>query len=167
MKKNKRKKSKGFTLIELLLSMALLSVLLVVMTDILVSVMDVKTASEAVSAVDEDAKFIMARLSYDINRADAISSPSGLGNTSENLQLTIGGSNLSYSLDGSDLQLTDGSGTNNLNSSETTISDVSFQKIGNSGGKETIKINMTVTSVAERIGKGKEAKIISGTIGRR
>lgn len=58
---------KAFTLIELLIYMALVGLFLVVLTNMLVTILETQAESAAVSLVDIDGRFILARLSYDAN----------------------------------------------------------------------------------------------------
>src|SRR5688572_12402979 len=111
----------GFTLVELLITMGLLSIFMLVITDIFAAVVDVRTESEATSAVSEDSRFLLARLSYDVQRASAVTTPAALGGASGTLGLTIGGVAHTYAVSGGNLQLTNPS-ADNLNSSETVIS---------------------------------------------
>jgi prepilin-type N-terminal cleavage/methylation domain-containing protein len=156
----------GFTLIELLMSMALMGMFLVVLTDVVSSTLDVQTESEAVSSVSEDGRFVLARLDYDIQRATSITTPAALGASGSSLVLVIGGVNNTYALSGGNLQLTNASGSTNLNSNDSTVSGLSFQKVGNSGGKETIRVSYTVTSVAQT-DQGQDARSFTTTFGRR
>ncbi len=158
--------NRGFTLVELIIYMGLLVIFLLVLSNIFASILDVRTESESISAVEQDGRFIMARLSYDINRASAVSTPASLGGSGNSLTMVIGSVNYTYALSGSNLVLTNDLGTNNLNSSESTISSLSFQRLGNSGGKDTVKIQFTVNSVAQR-DKGVETKTFYITGGRR
>src|SRR4030042_5852170 len=72
---------KGFTLVEILLYMGLLAILLVVLTEILVSILAVKIEFEATSSVEQDSRFLLSRLFYDINRASAITTPGSIGSS--------------------------------------------------------------------------------------
>ena len=150
--------------------MALLSIFLLTLTDIFVSILDVQLESDATSAVEQDGRFILSRLSYDIPRATDISTPHQIGQTRSNLIMTIAGvTTYEYKENGGDLQLINDLGTNNLNSSESTISNLSFQRIANSAvpdTKDTIKIQFTITSKTIRSG-GPETKTFQTTIGRR
>src|SRR3989344_928646 len=128
---------KGFTLVEILLYMALLSIFLLTLVDILVSILDVQLESQATSAVDIDSRFVSNRLGYDVLRADSVILPANLGDVSDSLTVSVGASQYTYSLSGGNLVLDDGLGALNLNSSETSIPSVTFQKLGNAGGKET------------------------------
>jgi type II secretory pathway component PulJ len=162
----KTKLLKGFTLVEIILYMVLLSIFLITLVDILVSVLDVQLESQATSAVDIDSRFISSRLNYDILRASAISTPANLGDTASSLALTIGGVQYTYSLSGGNLVLNDSSTSNNLNSSQSTMVSISFQKIGNTGGKETIHVVYTLQSETTRA-SGKESRTIDTVFGRR
>src|SRR3989344_8832478 len=142
---------RGVTLIELLLYMAIMSIFLLTLTDIFVSIVNVRLEGEATSAVEQDGRYIVSRLAYDINRASLVLAPGTYGSPGTNtLSIDIAGTTYTYSLSGSNFQLVNDLGANNLNSSESKVSNINFQKIGNSGGKNTIKLSFTVTSVTER-----------------
>jgi len=157
---------KGFTLVELILYMALMAIFLIILTEIFVSILEVKKESEAVSAVEQDGRFLLSRFNHDLNRATSVSTPATLGDSSSSLVLVIGGDTFTYSLSSGNLQITNTNGTDNLNSSGSTISNVSFQRIGPSGGEPTIKITYTVTSATERVG-GAETKTFNTSVGLR
>lgn len=150
--------SAGFTLIELLIYMGLFSALLVVTLQMFSSVFDVQTESEAVSSVDSDGKFVMQRFTYDMNRATSISTPASLGSSSATLTIVVNGQNLTYGMDGNNLVLqNETTGTSDqLNSSDTTVSNLSFLKL-DGAGKDVVQISFTLNSVAIKRG-GKEVK---------
>ena len=145
--------------------MGLLSILLVVMVDLFASSLDLQLESQSTSSVDRDARYLFSKLSYDVNRAQSIVSPA-LGATGNSLQLIIGGVNYTYALNNDNLLLINNNGTDNLNSYSTTISNLSFQTVGNAGGKHSVRILLTVTSNTERV-SGAETKTIQTTIGLR
>ena len=155
----------GFSLVEMLIVMGLMSILLMVLTDMFVSVLDIQTESESHSAVTQDGRFILARLSYDLNHASSISTPAALGGSGSTLAVVIGGVTYTYALSIGNLQLTNDQGTNNLNSSETTISALNVQRLG-IAAKDTVKISFTVTSVA-KAKQGVDVKTFTTTAGRR
>ena len=162
----KHKTQTGFSLVELIIVMGLMTIFMVVLTDIVVAVGDTQTESDATSSVSEDGRFILARLSYDIQRASSITTPASLGGTSSSLALVIGGVTQTYAVSVGNLTLTNNLGTNNLNSSETTISALSVTRRGNTGGKDTITLSYTVTSQATQA-SGPEVKTYTTTVGRR
>lgn len=139
----------GVTFVELLIVMALLGIFLVVLTTIFTTTLDVQSESESYSATVSDGRFIMARLNYDIARATAVTTPASLGSSAASLVMTVGGSTYTYALSGNNLQLTDSVGTANLNSA-TQVSSLTFQRLGNSGGKDTIRYSFTLTSTAQQ-----------------
>jgi len=148
------KKNIGTTLIELLMYMGLLMILLGIITNIFTSALDVQSESQSTSSVEQDGRFILSRLSYDIQRAQTIVIPASLGQQAATIQLTIDGILYSYSIDSSsNLQLVNSLGTNIINSYDSNVSNFSAQRIGNAGGVEdTLKISFTLTSRTQRIG---------------
>lgn len=156
MTKNFFTKAKsGFTIVELLVYMGLSTIFLGVLTDIFIAILDSKIESEATSAVEQDSRFILTRLSYDAERASTMSA-------SSNLIMTIGGSTYTYSISGNNLTLNG----DNLNSSETKISNLTFQQLGNPGGKPSVQVKFTATSVSQR-SKGPEVRNYQTTIAAR
>lgn len=154
------------TLVELLLYMGLMSILLVVVTDMLVGIANIKLESDSVSSVEQDGTYILNRISYDVYRAEAIAMPEVVGSSSGTLELDIGINKYTYSTSMDNLLLATSDGAYNLNSNRTTISNVSFTKYGVPGGQETIKIMFTVTSIAEK-NSGKESRNFVTTLGLR
>jgi type II secretory pathway pseudopilin PulG len=143
---------KGTTIVELLLYMGILAVLLTVLTSIFVSALDVQSESNAVSSVEQDGNYILARLNYDIHRAQSITIPETVGETNNNFEIVIDGENYTYSIDGSNnLVLAKNSGTDSLNNGDSSVSSFSVQRLGNTGGAEdALKINFTITSRTKR-----------------
>jgi type II secretory pathway pseudopilin PulG len=153
-KKLKIYSQKGTTIVELLLYMGILSILLTTLTSIFISALDVQSESNATSAVEQDGNYILARLDYDIHRAQSISIPPSNGATSSGFQVLVDGANYTYTIDGNNLILTNNIGANNLNNYGTSISNFSVERFGNTGGKEnTLKINFTVTGREQRVSK--------------
>lgn len=153
----------GVTFIELLIVMGMLSIFLVVMATIFTATIDTQTQTQGYSATLSEGRFVMARLNYDIARASAVSTPSALGANSTSLVLTIGGNSYTYALSGTTLRLTDPAGTADLSDYNAKISALSFQKIGNSGGKETIRYSFTVTATAQQA-SGVQTKTYTSTV---
>ena len=148
--KNKMKKllsQQGSTLVELLMYMGIFSLLLVSLFQILTSVLASQAATQGTSHVEEDGKFLLARLSYDIQRAQTIVIPATIGSSGNSLKLTISGVTYSYSLNNSNLVLTNNTETNALlNGYDTTVSNLTFSRLGNTNGKPVITTSFTVTS---------------------
>jgi type II secretory pathway pseudopilin PulG len=166
--KNKLQKTnhQGFTLIELILFMAMFSVILIVLSNLFAAIVEKQLETESVSAVENDSKFIAARLLYDISRADSITTPATLGAQSASLSLVISGVTYTYALSGGNLQLTQGVQTDDLNGVGSTISGLNFTGLGNTTGKHTIQVTYTVTSDTV-LPSGPETKTISTVIGTR
>src|SRR5438094_795700 len=91
-----KKLEQGFTLIEFLMYIGIFSILLVALFQLFTTILDIQSESQATSSVDEDGKFILSRLSYDIQRTNAIVTPASVGQQGSTLQLTIGGASYTY-----------------------------------------------------------------------
>ena len=136
------------------------------MVSIFASSLDVQLESQSTSAVAQDGRFLLLRFYYDIQNAGSISIPASPGVTSNSLQINVGGINYTYSTVFGNIQLTNNNGTDTLNSFDTTISNVSFQRLADATGKDNIKILFTVTSKSLRTGIS-EAKTFQTTVGLR
>lgn len=149
----KKKAQLGFTLIELVLYFGLLSIFIVIMSQMFTAIMDVKLESASTSSVQQDATYLKARLSYDIRRAANILSPA-VGQSASSLSLDIveNGTDKTYTyqLDGSVLTLSDGTNTDTLVSSESAVTQFLVTRVGNSGtitgARDTVDVQLTVTS---------------------
>lgn len=161
-----KKQNSGFTLVELIIYMGLLTMLILIFTQIFTSILDNQLSSESNSQVAEDGRYIYSRFIYDVNRAQAITLPANLGDTSSSLILTIDGQTYTYASDSGNLIITEPTGSNALNGFGTRISDLQFTRIGNVNGKHTVKINFTIVSNISLHGTS-ELKVFQTTAGLR
>lgn len=151
---------------EFLIFIGLFSIVIVVMMEIFVSMMDVQLQNKASSSIDQDGDYLLARLAADMNVASAITLPATLGTPSGTLRITLNdGSIYTYSLSGTTLQLNDTLGTYNLNSSDTEVSNLSFTQLGKINGKNTVKMNFTLTSTTKRSSGAPDVKDFDTTLG--
>lgn len=157
-------KPRGFTIVELLMYMAIFSILLLVLIQIFTSILDVQQESQTTSSVYQDGEFILARLKFDIQRAQSITLPSGLGSQNPSLQITIDGIDFIYNLDNGNLLLVNNLGTASLNGFDTLVSNLNFKRIGNENGKDTIVVVFTLTSKTVQRG-GPQIKNFQTTVG--
>lgn len=157
----------GFTLIELIIYMGLLSIFMVVMTDLLSQILDLRTQSTAQSFVTSDGNYLKDRLAYDIRRSTAIVTPATIGGTGSQLVLTIGGASYTYSVQNSALMLTTGGVANQLTTSDVSIASFSATRVGNGTGKDTIQLGYVLTSKRTAHNLPVEQKTYTYTIGSR
>lgn len=150
---NLKNSQKGTTIIELLIYLAILSVFLTILTSVFVSALDVQSESQATSSIEQDGNYILARLNYDIYRAQSINIPATIGETTNNFRIVIGGEIYLYCVDtNNNLVLTNNSGESSLNSYDSKISNFSVRRLGNPGGVEdSLKISFTITSKTQRV----------------
>ena len=160
------RKKKGFTLVELMIFMGMFSILLVVFSQIFGQIVDTRLESESHSSVVQDGNYLLNRLMYDIVIASGINLPATVGSSDTNLNITVAGEDHIYSLSGDNLVLIINSDVYQLNSVNTTISNLNFQRIGNDDGKDTIRYSYTVTSKIDRPA-GPESQDYQTTVGLR
>ncbi|MEI6533161.1 MAG: prepilin-type N-terminal cleavage/methylation domain-containing protein [Candidatus Roizmanbacteria bacterium] len=175
----KDKKNVGFTIIELLIYMSIMSVFLVVIAEMFISISNLSLESSAISSVQQDGRYLIARLSYDIKRAQkstsptvsvAIPTPGNAGQTSDSLQLTIDNAVQQYSLNGSGNLIIKNMTTqeeNQLNGSNTELTNLQFLRLGNPSGKNSITINFTLSGRTIVTGKGREERSFSTIVSTR
>jgi hypothetical protein len=140
----------GFTIIELLVYSGILVIFLYVLTNIFTAILDMQLSSQTTSAVVQDGRYILSRLTYDITRASAITVPVSLGDQSSSLTLRIGPSLYTYAVSAGDLMLETASVGAALNSYGTKVSGVSFRRYGNVNGKHSVRIAFTLTSTTQK-----------------
>lgn len=156
---------RGFTLIELVLYMGLMTILIGALSTIFTTIVDVQTESKSTSSVDQDGRYILAKLLYDFqgNTPVVINTPSSLGTPSTSLVLTLSGTSTTYSVNGSNnLILTNSYGSNQVNSSDTSVATFSATRIGNGSTTDTVEVNFTVTSRTKQR-SGYESKSFTST----
>jgi type II secretory pathway pseudopilin PulG len=158
--------ARGFSLVELIVYFGIFSILLLVLTNIFSTSISTQLESESLTSVEQDSRFLLLRLSNDIEKASSIVIPASAGNTSTTLQIVVNSQNYTYQVISGNLTLTTNSGTFNLNNYNTTISDFLVTRIGNINGKNDIKISFTITSKV-RQNSGYESKTFNTTIGTR
>lgn len=158
---------RGVTLVEMLITMGLFAVFLVVIATVFTSALDVQNQTDSYSSVSAESRFVMARINQDIARSTAIATPATLGASSASLVMTVNASTYTYALNGTRLQLTDGTGTDFITGDGVSVSAVSFQRLGNAGGKESIRYSFTLTSTAKNHAGVAEVQTFTSTVERR
>lgn len=151
----------GFTLVELLLYMGLLAIFLVVLTDVLVTALSVRSKTTGAALVSLEGEYIRERLLYDIRRASSFSTPANLGQTASQLTMVIDGAPLSVTLGSNALSQTSGATTDRLHSDSTRIASFSATRIGNGTGKDTVWIFYTIESTTHLQGQTVESQAFS------
>ena len=161
-------RSEGFTLVEMLMYMGIFMILLVIFLQLFSSILDVSLESQSTSAVSIDGKYILARLAYDIQNATSVVTPANVGDSRNSLEVISNGADEDFVLSSNNLVLNNISANtfDNLNSAETTVSNLSFTRLGSQNGKPTITISFTLTGTAKRT-SGLEVRNFTTTIGLR
>lgn len=154
----------GFTLVELLISMGIMTILITVLAQVFGSILTMRSKNEAVSALAQDSRYVVERLSYDVARSSGITLPT-VGNSGSSLTLVIGGVNYVYTLqDGSLLLSVGGAASDRLNSIGTTITSLSFSRNNVLGGKASVGLAMTLRATTIQPGTQSQTRDINTTL---
>lgn len=145
----KYNRQKGFTLVEMLIFMGILSLFLLVLSQIFTSLLDSFLETETTSNTDHDVRYVFERLSRDIGQADTIVVPSSAGNNSQVLQISINGATYTYASQSGKLVVTENGETSSLMGFDTSLQSVSFTRLGNTDGKPTVKVALQLKSLTE------------------
>jgi len=161
----KKKLTLGFTQIELIISMGILLILISVLMTVFGQIVDVQLESKAISSVDQNGRYLLARLTHDMQSADGIVLPASAGQVSDTLQITVNSINYIYKASASgNFVIINNFGTDVLNSNTASISALSFQRVGSGGINDTIRVSFTVTSRVKQV-SGNESKNFQTTLG--
>jgi prepilin-type N-terminal cleavage/methylation domain-containing protein len=159
---------KGFTLIELIIFMGIFSILIMVLFQLLTSIIDVQTESQTTAYVSQDGRYILNKFTYDLRNATSIVSPN-IGNQAQTLVISDGVATYTYNLSNGDLIFTNSAlnFTDQLNSANTTVSNLNFLRLADTQGKEnTITISFTLNSKTVKR-SGADSESFRTTIGTR
>lgn len=165
---NKNIQEKGMTLIELTIYTGLLLLLLSVLSSIFSAIVDVQLDSNSTSAVDQDGTYILAKMNHDVASSSAMLLPATPGSQSATMQLTVNSINYTYSINSNNnLQILNGSTSQSdvLNSYNTSVSGLSFTRIGNGGNSDTVEVSFTVKSRILERSNTYESKSFQTTLG--
>ena len=150
----------------MLLHTGLLAIFLLVLTQVFLSSLDSQVESQITSTLEQDTRFVFARLAYDLENSDSITTPAAIGQTTSSLTLVKSGQSITYSLENNNLVLTDSEGSYALNSYATTPTALTFTRLGNFGGKNDIQVSFTLQSQTAK-GLTFETKTFTTTLGTR
>lgn len=153
----------GFTLVELLVVMGIMSILIVILSEVFGAILTMKLRSEATTAVAQDSRYLLSRLSYDISRASQINSTTG-----STLSLTIDGDTYLYQLDGTTMTLSiNGSSPQSLSGTLTLIDSLTFTRLADLGSTESVQIVLNMESAIPLPGGSTGARELTTTVATR
>lgn len=163
-------KKNGFTIIELVIYLGLLGIFLVIMTNLFVATLNVRLESQNQSALQQDGRYLIQRLTYDLRRANQINLPL-LGEQTNSLDLLINDNlvdkHFIYNLNNQNLILNINDEELALNSKDTQVTDLVFYRLGNSDinpqSKDTVQIKFTLRSTIIK-DSGQEIKSYQTTV---
>jgi prepilin-type N-terminal cleavage/methylation domain-containing protein len=155
-------KPKGFTLVELLIYMALMGIFLVVLSDIFTATLSTKLKSESVAALDQDARYILSKLSYEIANAESVQLPAS-GSSGTTLRISTDVGSKTFASASGNLMLTENGVGSSLNGKDTSLTELNFRSVSADGGKPTINFSVTLRSQITA-NTGQNTKTVNSTV---
>lgn len=153
-------------MVEMLMVMGIMGILIVILSQVFSSILTMKLRSEATSAVAQDSRYILSRLSYDVARASAITAPS-TGSGGSTLTLTIAGVSYTYALSGTTLTLSVGGAQPvAMSSVGTKITALNFVHL-DQGNKKSVTITITIAPTNAQPGGVTLARQLTTTVATR
>ena len=134
----------GTTFIEVLLYIALLSIVIIFLADIIFQTLSFMLEARNISYLDSDARFITTKIRNDIRRADSITSPLVADQASSIIDFVYNAENYSYSLNNGVLEITDPNGTFRMHSDQTTVSSFSVTNVSYQDGLPTLNFSIVL-----------------------
>lgn len=135
-------RTRGMSLLELLLYIAILSGLMVVVSDAFISLLKGRGQAEARSEVNSAIRFASELIKQDIKNASAISTPI-LGTPASTLSLTVSGLPVVYDMMGGVLRRTEDGATASTTGSFVSVDSPVFTKLENYNSV----LNATTTAI--------------------
>lgn len=100
----KQKNNSGFSLLELILYMGLLTTITLIVSAVFVSYNRGRGFVESKAQVNSAVNFAVEKISQDLKSASTVSLPAIAGGSSDNLEISIGGSPVKYCVQGGQLR---------------------------------------------------------------
>ncbi len=146
--------ARGFTIIELLIFSAIFSIVAITFLTLLVSSVQVQTRQNAAAEVNQQSQLLLDTIQYYVNSSALIEMASDAASTTLKLRMS------SSTVDPTYIYMTGGtvylkqtdSGTEQpLTSNKVIVSDLSFTKRVNPGGRDSVNVNFTMSYNATNI----------------
>jgi type II secretory pathway pseudopilin PulG len=142
-------KFRGFSLLEFILYIAILSLMSVVLAGTFLSLVRGRSQADARSEVNSNARFAMDRMIGDVASASAVAIPATASPTNQ-LQLSVGGQTISYSLSsGHLLRTVDANPADQITGNAVAISSLTFTRSENfntvlSATTTSVQVQLTI-----------------------
>lgn len=155
---------KGFTLAELVIYMGILSILLVLFINMFGLLMDRQLETQSESGLQQDSQYLLLKIGYEFGRAKSVQFPTQLGTPSATLQLEIDSVATSYYLNAGNFFASHSGSIFQLNSPETSISNLSFRRLGAGNSYDVIQVQCDIASRTKKL-SGYDVNHFSTTLG--
>lgn len=155
-----RRVTPGYTMVEFLLAGGIMVMMLGVVTRMFVEIVELRLSAQAKSALAQNERYLLSRLSYDLARAEEVVVPVP-GATGEALQLVIGGESYTYGLSGDTLSLTSPSYSGQVSSGGVRVVGLEFIRPGEVEGADAVRFEIGLETEVETVSGRKNRQLIS------
>lgn len=153
------KHKKAFTLVELLVTMGIFTALFSVLAQVFASVVEARLKSEVETQLAREQGWILARMAYDVHRAESIESV-GVGST---LNLTIGGVSYSYQVIDGMLYFGPAGAIRPILDHEIEATELVVTRMQDMAGTESVQVNLTLRARTELAGNLERERMVNTT----
>jgi len=137
---------RGFTLIELLAFVAIFSISIVGFIAVLVAVVRIQVRQGASTEVTSQSQFLLRSIQRSVEQSMAVDLPSDVTTTTLRLRTSSTTDPTLIYLSSGVMYVQEAGGTpQRLTSNRVQVSDVTFTKRANSGGKDLVAVNFTIS----------------------
>lgn len=162
MKYLQKQKKSGFGLIEIIIYMGLLSIVLLVVTNLLISTSYFSQEEAARLEIQKNGRFIMERIIRDLENCTQVITPAD-SNPTNNLICSSDSGQITYQLTADRLTRTDSISTESATGNLVKIDAIAFNRIANLGGQVSIKMEITVNYIGQILGNRNIAQTFTTT----
>jgi type II secretory pathway component PulJ len=141
---------KAFTLVELALYMGIFSILLLVFVELFAVLVNRQLETESLSHTQQNANYLLSKLSYDFSQANSIQLPANPGSPTSSLRLLAGTTLYDYYLSSGNFISSHSGIIDQLNDSETTVTNLTFQRLGEGTIADVVQIKCTISSKTKK-----------------
>lgn len=138
---------KGFTLIETIIYMGILVVILLIVTNLLIASSSFSQEETARLEIQKNGRFAIERIIRDLQASQAVNIPDTSVPT--NHLVISNPTQITYNISNNRLVRVDSTSTENVTDNQVKIDSLSFSRIENSGGRATIKMDLTVNYIGQ------------------
>jgi hypothetical protein len=137
----------GFTLVEVLIYMGLLTGFLLVISAVFSITISTQTDVVQSQQIDQDTQYLIAKIQYEVQNADSITTPAANGDTASSFAIVSSGTTYTYFVEDDQLKVSDGIEENVLTSPDVRVTSLDILRLGNTYGLSALSFDLTIQNI--------------------